>query len=226
MREPVGRHRRGLERRRHHAERPQDIRGHVVGVRHARHATDDAAEDHEAVVGVLVGDAGRVRKRNAAAQHLRELIVADRELLISPRVVFGKAFRMREQVANGDLRRVGCRIFQRCKFRHVLLRRIVERELAFVAQLEDRHRGEALGHRGDTEDGVGVRRRFRLEVAIPRRAGVHQLAVDDDAPRRTGDVVGGSEVLKEPVDVGEVRLSRQRERQADDRDRYAHGARL
>ena len=84
-----------------------------------------------------------------------------------------------------------------------MLGRIVERQLAFVAQLEDRHRGEALRHRRDAEDGVGVDRRLRGDVAEAGRAGVRELAVDDDAPRGAGDVLLGGEVREETIDVGE-----------------------
>ena len=66
------------------------------------------------------------------------------------------------------------------------LGRIVERQLALVAQLQDRHRGEALGHRRDAEHRVGVDRRLRRDVADPAAPGVRELAVDDDAPRAPG----------------------------------------
>jgi hypothetical protein len=110
---------------------------------------------------------------------------------------------MREQMADGDPRRVGGGIAQIFQLRHVPLGRIVERQLSFVAQLQDRHRGEALGHRGDPEDGVLVDRRLGVHVAQPGDAGMRKLAVDDDAPRRAGDVSRLRELGEQAVDVGE-----------------------
>ena len=106
-------------------------------------------------------------------------------------------------MAHRDLRRVARWIFEAGHLGHVALGRIVERQLTLVAQLEDRHRGEALRHRRDAEDRVGVDRRLRRHVAESGRAGVRELAVDDDAPRRARRVRLRRVVAQEPVDFGE-----------------------
>ena len=156
--QPRRRHRRRLERRRRHAERTENVRGHVVGVRHARDARHDPPQDRESVVRVFVREAGRVRERDAGAHHGRHPVVGVRQLPVAPRIVFGKSFRVRQQMTDRDARRVARRILQRLQLGHIALRGIVERQLAVVAQLQDRHCGEAVRHRCDAKDGVLVRR--------------------------------------------------------------------
>ena len=92
------------------------------------------------------------------------------------------------------------RILQRLQLRHVALGGIVEREPALVAQLEDRHRGEALRHRRDAEHRVRLDRRLGGDVAKAGRADVRELAVDDHAPGRAGDVLARDEVAKGLID--------------------------
>ena len=177
-----------MQRRRRHAERTQDVLRDVLVVGLSGHARDDAAEYGKPVVRVLVGDAGRVRERNAAAKHPRQLVLGLGELLIAPWVVFGETLGVRQQMPDRDPRRVRRRVAEALELRNVSLGRIVERQLARIAKLENRHRREALGHRRDAKDRVGVDRRFGLDVAHAHRALVRELAIDDDAPRRAGRV--------------------------------------
>ena len=92
-------------------------------------------------------------------------------------------------MANRDLRRIGRRVAEGGKLGHVFFGRIVERELPFVTKLQDAHRREALRHRCDAEHRVGISRDLRGDVAVPDRADVRELAVDDDAPHGAGDVI-------------------------------------
>ena len=78
VREPRRRHLSRLERRRRHAERLQDLVRDVGRGTACPTLGDDAAEDGEAVVRVLVGDAGRVRERNAAAHHRDNCVLGRR----------------------------------------------------------------------------------------------------------------------------------------------------
>ena len=120
------------------------------------------------------------------------------------------------------LRRIARRIDERLHLRDVLLRRIVERQLAFVAQLQDGDRGEALGHRRDAEDRVGGDRRLRRHVAIAGDAGVRELAVDDHAPGRAGHV---RVARRSPGTAGRSRGTPSRASRADpDRRSAAPGA--
>ena len=104
---------------------------------------------------------------------------------------------------DGDSRRVAGGIPEIPELRHVALGGIVERQLPLVSELQDGHRGEALGHRRDPEDRVGVDRRVRYDIAHARRSGMGQLTVDDNAPRGAGHVRGPGEVGEQAIDVGE-----------------------
>ena len=210
VRQTVRRHVGRLQRRGRHAERPENVGRDIIAVRHLRHVRDDSPEDGEAVVGILVCDARSVRERNARAQHPRQLLVGVREMAIPPRVVFRKSFGVRQQMADRDARRVARRIRHSGHLRHVPLRRIVERQLPFVAQLEDRHRGEALGHRRDAEHAIGIHRRPCRHVAEAAHTDVRELSVDDDAPRGARHVAAGRELREECVDVGEPVSERRR----------------
>ena len=108
---------------------------------------------------------------------------------------------MRQQVPDRDPRRVGRRVAEGLQLRNVSLGRIVERQLARITELENRHRREALGHRCDAKDRVCVDRRFGLDVAHAHRALVRELAIDHDAPRRAGRMDRGRVVREDFVDV-------------------------
>ena len=63
---------------------------------------------------------------------------------------------------------------------------IVQTEMSFVAEQEHRGCREALGHRGDAEDGVGGRERVAPRDRRSDAAGMDELAVDDHAVRDAG----------------------------------------
>src|SRR5262249_29121966 len=109
-------------------------------------------------------------------------------------------------MADRDAWRIGGRVFQILQLGYVALGWIVEREPSIIAQLQDRHRREALRHRRDAEDGVRIDWRFRRYVAHTERAGMRQLAVDDDAPGAAWDMRALSELAEETIDVGEAAL--------------------
>ena len=180
MREAVSAHVGGFERRGRHAERGEHALAHVARVRHPGHVGDDAAEEGEAVVAVFVARARSGRERDAGADHRRELGLRGRELLVAPRVVFGEAFGVREQVADGDLRRIVRGVPEAGEFGHIPLRRVVEREEAGVAELEDGERREALRHRRDAEHGARIDGGACRHVAESGRARMHEPPVDDD----------------------------------------------
>ena len=192
VRDAVGRHIAGIPDRGPHAERRQDARADVVAKGHARHVGDNAAQQREAVVRVLEGRARRGRKRQPLFQPVAQRLVWDGELTIAPGVVFGKSLGVCEQVPDRDGRRVPGRQRDTGKLRDVPGHRVVERQLALVAQREDGQRGEALGHRRDAEDRLRRRGLVRLHVTHAHRARGRQLAVDDHAPRqsRCADLLG------------------------------------
>ena len=125
--------------------------------------------------------------------------------MIAPGVVFGKPFRVCQQMADGDARRVGRRVAEVLELRDILLGGIVERQLARIAKLEDRHRREALGHRRDAKDRVRVDWRLRRDVAHTHRSLVRQLAVDDDAPRGAWCMDRRGVLRQDAIDVRERR---------------------
>ncbi len=88
---------------------------------------------------------------------------------------------------------------------NVALGRIVERELSLVAQPHDAERREALRHRRDPEDGVGIDRRLRADVAVAGGPDVRQPAVDDDAVGDARHARPLGERLDEAVDLREGR---------------------
>ena len=112
---------------------------------------------------------------------------------------------MRQQVADGDPGRVGRGIAEVLQLGNVALGGIIERQLPRVAELENRHRREALRHRCDAKHRVGVDRRLRRDVADAHRSLVRQFPVDDDAPRRARGVDRRREFGEKPVDVRERR---------------------
>ena len=111
VREAVRRHRGRLERRRRHAER-------LAGSRRRRtRGTASPRRCARCGRGSRSRSSSTRRRRRARSrtecppQHLaRTASSVARELLVAPRVVLGKAFGVRQQVADGDARRVGRRI--------------------------------------------------------------------------------------------------------------------
>jgi len=65
-----------------------------------------------------------------------------------------------------DARRISGRVDEACELGDVTLSRIVERELPLVPEPHDAERREALRHRRDAEDGVGIDRRLGPGVAV------------------------------------------------------------
>ena len=78
--------------------------------------------------------------------------------------------------------------------------RCVDVEAPLVAQRQDDHGDEALGHRADAERRVGVGCGTRLEVAHAAAAGVHELAVERDAVGDAGRAQLGERLGEERVD--------------------------
>ena len=58
---------------------------------------------------------------------------------------------------------------------------IVETQAAGVAQLQDRRRGESLGHGGDAVDGIGVRVALGADLARAEGVGEDKFRVHDHA---------------------------------------------
>ncbi len=77
--------------------------------------------------------------------------------------------------------------------------RVVQAEMPFIAEEEHRGRGEALGHRGDAEHGLGGRERVLPHGRRSDAAGVEQVAADDHAIRDAGDRLLGDEPVDEPI---------------------------
>ena len=86
-----------------------------------------------------------------ARSHAVELLVGRIQLLIAPRVVFREAGAVAHQLPDGQWRRIARRQLHAREFRDPFRHRIFERQLAVISQLEDRERGEALGHRRNAE---------------------------------------------------------------------------
>jgi hypothetical protein len=85
---------------------------------------------------------------------------------------------MGEQVPDPDMRAVRGRIFPATHLGDVFLGEVVERELAGIAERQDRQRREGLGHRSDAEQRVGGDRALLRQV-------LHAEAADmDEAPFR------------------------------------------
>ena len=201
--QPGGRDRSGLQESRRHAEWLEDVLGEIAGVRHLRHVGHDPAEDREPEIRVFIGDPRRIRERNPAPDHPGQILVGVGQLLVAPGIVFGKSGGVRQQVPDGEAGRIRGRIFERLEFGDVPLGRIIQGQPAFVPQLEDGGRREALGHRGDPEHGSGVHGRTGRHFTEPRYAGVDQPAVDDDPVCHAGHVGLLGEVANQPVDLGE-----------------------
>ena len=94
MRQAGGRDRRGFESGDVHPQWIEDLFPQVARVRHSGHVGDDAAEDSEAEIGVLVRGSGGGRERNPAPHHPGHVLVGRGQLLVSPRIILGESFRV------------------------------------------------------------------------------------------------------------------------------------
>ena len=162
----------GLEAHARQADRLEQPLADVVLVRDARDALDDDAEQREREVGVVEPRAGRQHELGLGER--LEQLVRRREAQRQPRVVLRLALQargVREQPA--DRRRVRSAL-------DVPVERVLEVELARVAQLHDRGGGERLRDRADAV--LRVRRRLvtRLDVGGADRALPDQLAVAEN----------------------------------------------
>ncbi len=77
--------------------------------------------------------------------------------------------------------------------------RVVQTEMSFVAEEEHRGCREALGHRGDAEDGVGGRERLLPHDRRTHAAGMDEFAADDHTVCDAGHRLFGDEPVDEPV---------------------------
>ena len=88
------------------------------------------------------------------------------------------------------------RMYTTSELREVALRRISERELARVAKLHDRRRGERLAHRANAKHAVGVDGRARLHVAEAVTFRPREVAVDNDSDGQPGTFAFANSLAK------------------------------
>ena len=161
-----------LEAHPRQADRLEQALADVVLVRQARDALDDDAEQREREVGVVEPGAGR--QHELGLRERLEQLVRRREAKGQPRVVLGLALqarRVREQPP--DRRRV-------CRALDVPVEGVLEIELARVAQLHDRRRGERLRDRADAVLRVRRRLEIRRDVRDAHRGLPDELSVAED----------------------------------------------
>jgi hypothetical protein len=108
-----------------------------------------------------------------------------------------------EQIADADLRGILGGVAPRLQLRDVGFGRRIERQLAVIAQLQDRQRGERLAHRGDAEQRLRCHRPFRHHILDAGTFHVHEASVLDDAPDQAGNVGVEAVVLHLAVDLRE-----------------------
>jgi hypothetical protein len=90
--------------------------------------------------------------------------------------------------------------------RDVAMHGIVERDAAFLDQHHQRDAGERLGHGIDAEDRVFLQRAVALDIHVPERAAMGDLAVALDERQRARQLAGVQVfLLEEPVDVLQAR---------------------
>ena len=184
MGEAVRRNVATLERRRGHAERLEQALPDDVLVLASGDVRDDPTEDPVPQVRVLEAHVPGVQANvGPGPKQLGEPVEIETLLAIAPRVVGRQPGRHRQQVAHGD-RRASPRSGRAGPTSSGTWRPtgIVQAEAAVVAQRQDGGRREALGHRGDPEDAVGVGRRVLADPQRPDAAGVDQLAAEDVTP--------------------------------------------
>ena len=150
---------------------------------------------------------------------------------VGERRVAGEARRLREEVAQRHRRRRRERIAH-AELGQVLRHWIVEPELARIAQLQDRRRGEELGDRPDAIERGGGGGPARLEVGEAVAVRPHQLLIVHDRDRETGSGAGG-DLLVEPEienregvgDLGSVGEAGGRKRRRDGGEHQRRGQR-
>ncbi len=180
--------------RRGHAERLQDVARDVVGVWLARHLLDDVAGERDGDVRVLVVGLRRPDDAHAVEQTLH--LLARGKLQVVPiRSVHlaGETRGVGQEVADRDqgAARVDVR---RGELREPLRHRVVELELARVAQLQDGRRGEELGERRDAivRRGRGGRLLREIRKAVPLRPDQLLIVHDADRDSRLLPIGGGA----------------------------------
>ena len=108
-------------------------------------------------------------------------------------------------MAQRESRRIRGGIVQRLQFRQEFLDRIIQRELAGIAQLQDGDGREALRHGSDAEDAVRLHLGTGGYIAQSAGADMRHLAVDHDAPGSARHVFAREEFVHQSVDFPETR---------------------
>ena len=92
------------------------------------------------------------------------------------------------------------------QFGYVFFSGIIKRKLAGVAQLEDGHGGEALGHGSNAEDSIACYWLLVGQIAKSASTDVRHLAVDHDAPGRAGYMFPFQKLPDEAIDFRKSRF--------------------
>jgi hypothetical protein len=195
---PRGR-RLGLEHRALEPQRVEQPLPDVVLVVQPRAARDHLAEQRESEIGVVPARAGLEDLLGVREPGDEPLAVGKLERF--PDVARHLALQAGQVREHPPQRRAAVR-----RLGDVLRERVVEVELAGVAQLHDRHRGEGLRDRSDAI----LRVRRRLDGALDVRDAVRLLpddrAVPDDGRADRRDPLLGLSLADEPREVGDRRL--------------------
>ena len=190
----------GLVDRGTHPERDEQPVADQVAILLAAHVREHPAQDPVPEVRVLERGARRPRERESTAQQLGERIQREALQTVAPRIVGGQPARHRQQVPDGDQRRVGGRAPEPGELGHVGPDGFVERQHALVTKQQHRRGREALGHRRDPEDAVGIGYAVLTVVERAEAARVDEVAGDDDPVRHPGDRAFGEQALERLVD--------------------------
>ena len=211
-----------------HAQRAEQPLVHEVFVGLAADDLEDARGGVDAGVGILVLRA-RLRHQRGLGIGLHrggERQAVERGLLF---LGFERhAADVRKQVADRDRTRAGDRCFLArgdllvLELRQVLLDRIVQRELTFVDKHHDRRGGDALGLRGDPEDGVGLHGLLPFDIRETDRGHVQDLGLVRDERHGAGEFFPLHEGGEDGVG-GETADGQQ---EAQDQDGGTHGRSL
>ena len=192
-----------------HAQGLEDVLAHVLGIRLPGRRRHDLPGEREGQVrvlparlggqdGFLAGKAGadRLQRRELAVGPVRE-----RRLAREPGGV-------REEVTDRDRRRLGVARGDG-EPGEMPDERVVEPELAGVAELQDRGGREELRDRGDAVERLGRRRRASLEAGPAEASGPDEGLVVDDRDRQAGHpgvrhlrLDPGGEQIEAGADVG------------------------
>ena len=189
-----------------HVQLCQDLRSHVLLVRHTRCLGHDAAQQAEGVVGVFVARAGRRGKRYPEAQPFGQVGVAGAQLLVAPGIVLREAGAVAEQLPDPERRAVARRQLHAREFGKPLRHQVFERQLALIPQLQNRQRRETLRHRGDAKRRAGRDRSVGGPVPHARRFDMREPVVDHHAPHHPGNLPLGRVPAEDPVDFRKRRF--------------------